>query len=252
MLKLLIPLLLCAGSLFGAFDSASNVPYCVSCTLSAPHTTTGTNNVIALAVWVGSGGVGVGTPTYGGVSMGAAVASHAITLTFPGLINWYVLTGVAAGTATVSFTCDTGGCAGTVFSFNNAKQSGQPDAISTFTNATSTTNTSPTTNCGGGFDWALLPIVVSANNSWVVGWFGSMTNLINTRSPTDNATSLAAADQDAGIGYSWWSTNAISSGSFTLHACVGGTGATYNSYGISIAPLAPTFISNPTIITVGP
>ena len=241
-MRILLLAALCSLQLAGAvsFDNFKDGGY----SGAGVHTTTivasGTNIGCIVVTWYRSGSTG--TPTCGGNSMtristmATTVCSGAATVD-----TWaYFGPGLAAGTLTVSITATVESIL-EALTVNGANQTGQPDAIAPYVSGMTGNN---------GFG---LPITTVANNALVIGTFcaGSASH-----APTSNGTWIS---DDGNVGLRFWrSTTTVSPpGSFTLQAIGTAAGYTVEGNGLSIssllqAPVNNTYISNPSVIVVGP
>lgn len=223
---------------FAAYDNSAQAAFSSGATnTTSSFTASGTNLVCVLFVWFRSGVISA--PTCGGQVMTLAVTSSLFTAGNIANGSIYVCTGVTAGsiTASVAATVESALFAAT---YNNARQSGQPDAVAPFATGN--------TDIGTGI--FLLPVTTVANNAM---FFGAFNPTGTTQvSPSTNGT-LIAASVDASIQFFFWrNTTAITPAGATNFAYGSTPGVLVQGFGVSIAPSTSTITANPSVITVGP
>jgi hypothetical protein len=214
-----------------SYDSYTDLGYAASGTLSASHTSSGTNLGALLFVWSDSGTT-LSAITYGGVAMTLST-SHAVTVMYPGTLSIYTLTGFSAGAATVSVTC-TGQIIATVVTVKGAAQgAGFVDAVAPYATGTVTAG-SAGSGCDDGFGCAAMPITTVADKSLVFGLYGGSAAIYGAGGPSSNGTYVF---QGMYTSYDIWMSTATVTppGSFTLQG-QGSLSATYDVVGLSLAP----------------
>jgi hypothetical protein len=241
--RLILAVLLCSSLSFGAvaFNIYNTSGYVGSGVNSINLTATGTNLACVMIVGRRSGALSL--PTCGGVSMTPVVTalSDGKGATF----DAYIAVGMTAGTvaASVSATVESWTM---VYIVNGAAQSGQPDAHATVAAGAST-------YLVAGGEQADIPITTATNASIVLGWFGTNGSFWSA-TPSTTGTYAGTDGSVAWGDYCWYSTsNAATAGLFTLSAKSASSGLpTFAGIVVSVAPLAPTYVANPSVFGIAP
>ena len=244
-MRILLLLALCSLRLAAAvtFDNFQNGGYSGAGVHSTTIVASGANLGCIVVTWYRSGSTGV--PTCGGHAMTKAqTMSPTVCISAATVDTWFYFgAGLSAGTLTASVTASSESVL-VVMTVNGANQTGQPDALGAFVSGTTSSN---------GFG---IPITTAANNSLVIGAF--CTAAANHAS-TSNAAWIGDGDPGDGVGLSFWrsTANVNPAGAFTLQGGANVPGYSSQGDAFSIAPQAASggggsFISNPSIIVVGP
>lgn len=224
-------------------DNAADLGYTATGGTSKTYVATGTNLVAYMHVWADT--CAPTTPVITGGSWNQIAGSpFTNTQQFGGKWYVYVAVGFSAGSLTVGYggACQT---IGLMVDFSNAKQTGQPEAIGSFTNASSTLNGSPPP-----IGLAPAAVTTSSVNAVVVGFFGSGTNMNSAQSPTSTAT-ITAAYNSTNNDSIWISSPVASPGSFTLNGGIATALQSYNGLAISVASFASASVTaNPSVSVI--